>query len=84
MQKKKINILCYIKFKHGYIEKQKLKNWKYLPCMQQEKKNQQNVIYIEKQKKEICRQFKKKECIWLTEIPNNTNYSNHEMPFKLL
>lgn len=38
MQKKKINILCYIKFKHGYIEKQKLKNWKYLPCMQQEKK----------------------------------------------
>lgn len=61
MQKKKINILCYIKFKHGYIEKQKLKNWKYLPCMQQEKKNKSTKCYLHRKIEERNMQAIQKE-----------------------
>lgn len=52
MPKQNINILCYIKFKHEYTEKQNIYN----KCDQ---KNQINDILTEKWKKEIHKQFLK-------------------------
>lgn len=45
------------------------------------RKNKSIIYYLHRKKKEICRYFKNKKCIWLIDISNNTNYSNNEIPF---